>query len=606
MTAPFGRRACEVTESRASGGYRVFSLLDTDGPEPLPGQFYMLATEQHWEECGQRPFLPRAFSVADTDPVESGVRLDFLIEGIGPGTNRLCALEPGERVWVNGPLGNSFSAPNELSPGAAGAILVGGGIGIAPLALWRRKLSERNVAARVLLGFRDEAHSGGLDDLFRCCEVGLASDDGHVGHRGYVTDLLLAMLEGDDARSAAVYACGPPPMLDAVAALCSSHEVPCELAMESPMGCGFGACFGCAIPTAGGGYARLCVDGPVARGLREGGGVHPRSGVLFFAPVANTSADNASGEKPSKRVDTPALPPTGTAAVEFCGLELRHPVINASGTFDAIAARRVYGDELLRDFPFSAFVSKTITLEPRAGNEPQRIWETPAGMINSIGLPNKGLEGFLGEDLPQLAELPVPLIVSAMATGHEDFKRMVAALDERDEVGALELNVSCPNVHSGLIVGEQPEETVSLLEALRPLTRKPLIVKLTPNVADPAAVAVAAEEGGADAVSLINTLKASAIDPVSRQPGVAAGHGGLSGPAIRPVAVGQARAVASAVAIPVVGMGGVCSGDDAFEMIAAGATLVAVGTESFRDPRAGSRIAAELSERYSQLRPAST
>ena len=176
-------------------------------------------------------------------------------------------------------------------------------------------------------------------------------------------------------------------------------------------------------------------------------------------------------------------------------MELRHPVINASGTFDAIAARRVYGDALLEDFPFSAFVSKTITLEPRAGNEPQRIWETPAGMINSIGLPNKGLEGFLAEDLPQLAELPVPLIVSVMATGHEDFKRMVAALDERDEVAAIELNVSCPNVHSGLIVGEQPAETVALLEALRPLTQKPLIVKLTPNVADPAAVAVAAEEG---------------------------------------------------------------------------------------------------------------
>jgi dihydroorotate dehydrogenase (NAD+) catalytic subunit len=257
----------------------------------------------------------------------------------------------------------------------------------------------------------------------------------------------------------------------------------------------------------------------------------------------------------------------------------------------------VYGDELLEDLPFSAFVSKTITLEPRAGNEPQRIWETPAGMINSIGLPNKGLDGFLAEDLPQLAELPAPLMVSVMATGHEDFKRMVGALAEREEVSAIELNVSCPNVHSGLIVGEQPAETAALLEALRPLTQKPLIVKLTPNVADPAAVAVAAEEGGADAVSLINTLKASAFDPASGEPGIAAGHGGLSGPAVRPVAVAQVRTVASAVSLPIVGMGGVCSGDDAFEMLAAGATLVAVGTESFRDPRAGSRIAAELSER---------
>ncbi len=290
--------------------------------------------------------------------------------------------------------------------------------------------------------------------------------------------------------------------------------------------------------------------------------------------------------------------------VEFCGIELANRVINASGTFDAIAARRVYGDALLEEFPFSAFVSKTITLESRPGNEPQRIWETPAGMINSIGLPNKGLEGFLAHDLPEMAELPVPLIVSVMATGHEDFGRMVSALDECDEVAAFELNVSCPNVHSGLIVGEQPGETAALLEALRPLTAKPLIVKLTPNVADPAAVAVGAEEGGADAVSLINTLKASAIDPVSGLAGIAAGHGGLSGPAIRPIAVGQVRAVASAVQLPIIGMGGVSSGADALEMIAAGATLVAVGTENFRDPRAGSRIAAELSEQSARVGPA--
>jgi dihydroorotate dehydrogenase (NAD+) catalytic subunit len=281
---------------------------------------------------------------------------------------------------------------------------------------------------------------------------------------------------------------------------------------------------------------------------------------------------------------------------ELCGIELAHPVINASGTFDAIAARRVYGDALLEDFPFSAFVSKTITPEPRAGNEPQRIWETPAGMINSIGLPNKGLEGFLVEDLPQLAELPVSLIVSAMATDRELFARLVGGVAERDEVAAIELNVSCPNVHSGLIVGEQPSETMALLEALRPLTTKPLIVKLTPNVANPADVAIAAEEGGADAVSLINTLKASAIDPASGEPGIAAGHGGLSGPAVRPVAVAQVRAVAAAVSIPIVGMGGISSGADALEMLTAGARLVAVGTESFRDPGAGKRVASELAD----------
>ncbi len=266
MTAPLGRRLCEVVENRESGGYRVVSLRDELGPMPEPGQFYMLAAEHHWEERGGRPFLPRALSVADAAPTPSAVGLDFLLEAVGPGTERICGLVPGERVWVNGPLGAPFSTPRELAPGAAGAILVGGGIGIAPLALLRRRLSDRGVPAQILLGFRDRAHSGGLDDLFSNCQIGLASDDGHLGERGRVTDLLAAMLAGDDATSAAVYACGPPPMLDAVAELCAAREVACELAMESPMACGFGACFGCAVPKPDGGYLRLCVDGPVLRG----------------------------------------------------------------------------------------------------------------------------------------------------------------------------------------------------------------------------------------------------------------------------------------------------------------------------------------------------
>jgi dihydroorotate dehydrogenase (NAD+) catalytic subunit len=279
---------------------------------------------------------------------------------------------------------------------------------------------------------------------------------------------------------------------------------------------------------------------------------------------------------------------------ELCGIELAHPVINASGTYDAIAARKVFGDALLDGFPFAAFVSKTITPEPRAGNAPRRIWETPSGMINSIGLPNKGLEAFLAEDLPQLRELPVPLIVSVMATTREEFARCVERIARRREVAAIELNVSCPNVHSGLIVGENPAETEALLEALRPLGEKPLIVKLTPNVADPAAVAAGAERGGADAISLINTLKGTAIDPATGAPALGNGYGGLSGPAVRPVALEQVRSVRAAVALPIVGMGGVSTGADAAEFLALGTSAVAVGTENFRDPRAGSRIALEL------------
>jgi len=277
----------------------------------------------------------------------------------------------------------------------------------------------------------------------------------------------------------------------------------------------------------------------------------------------------------------------------LCGIELAHPIINASGTFDAIAARRAFGGEVLERLPFSAYVSKTITPAARAGNPPPRLWEEPAGMVNSIGLPNKGLEGFLDADLPALAELPVPLIVSVMATSAEQFAPLVEAVAGREEVAGLELNVSCPNVHSGLIVGEDPNETVALLDRLRPLTAKPLIVKLTPNVADPATIAIAAEEAGADAVSLINTIKA-APRLIDGSPWLGAGSGGLSGPAVRTIALKQVADVASAVAIPVIGMGGIEHGEHAAALLGAGAGVVAVGTASFRDPLAAARIRREL------------
>jgi len=281
----------------------------------------------------------------------------------------------------------------------------------------------------------------------------------------------------------------------------------------------------------------------------------------------------------------------------FCGLELAHPVINGSGTFDAIAARRAFGDALDAAFPFSAFVSKTITLAPREGNPPPRLWEAAGGMLNSIGLPNKGLEGYLAEDLPELARLPVPLITNVMGSTVEEVTALVEPLGEREEVAAIELNVSCPNVRTGLDLGADPAELGRLLRAVRPLTATPLIVKLTPNTADVASVAAAAEEAGADAVALINTLRAMAMRPGrGARPWLGARTGGLSGPAVRPVALAQVAAVAARVDVPVVGMGGVTSGRDALDLLDAGATLVAVGTESFRDPAAGSRIASELRE----------
>jgi dihydroorotate dehydrogenase (NAD+) catalytic subunit len=280
--------------------------------------------------------------------------------------------------------------------------------------------------------------------------------------------------------------------------------------------------------------------------------------------------------------------------IAFCGIELAHPIINASGTFDAIAARRAFGDALETDFPFAAFVSKTVTLEPRQGNPPPRLWEVPAGLINSIGLPNKGLDGYLAHDLPELARLQVPLIVNVMGFSRDEVAALVSAFAARDEVAALELNVSCPNVETGMVMGADPDEVARLLRVVRPLTAKPLIVKLTPNASDVPSVALAAQDAGADAVSLINTLRGMALHPRTGEPWLGGTTGGVSGPAVRAVALAQVHSVCAAIRIPVVAMGGVTSGREALELMRVGATLVAVGTESFRDPAAGTRIASEL------------
>jgi dihydroorotate dehydrogenase (NAD+) catalytic subunit len=282
--------------------------------------------------------------------------------------------------------------------------------------------------------------------------------------------------------------------------------------------------------------------------------------------------------------------------VSFCGLELEHPIINASGTFDALAAQRAFGEELTQRFPFAAFVSKTVTVQPRGGNPPPRLWELPGGLMNSIGLPNRGIARFLRDDLVQLDALPVPVVVNVMGFSRAEVAQLVSACADRPEIAAIELNVSCPNVETGMVMGADPLELHALITEVRPLTDKPLVAKLSPNAGDLVAVARAAVDAGADALSLINTLRGMALDPAGGRPWLGGGTGGVSGPSVRAVALAQVYAVAQAVDIPVVGMGGVARGRDALDLLRAGATLVAVGTESFRDPAAGLRIAAELEQ----------
>jgi dihydroorotate dehydrogenase electron transfer subunit len=241
--APLGRRLCPVVAHARHGAYTVISVLD-EGPAPDPGQFYMLAAGERWGGgADERPFLPRAFSVLRRH--EDGT-LDFLLEDVGPGTRRLCELRAGDGLWLLGPLGIGFRRPEV----GRRALLVGGGVGIAPLAIW-----QDVIGAPAILGFRDAAHARGAA-LLRDARV--ATDDGSVGFHGLVTELLREEL----GAGSTVYACGPPPMLEAVRALCEAEGVPAQLALESGMACGFGACFGCVVATRNG-YVRLCVDGPV-------------------------------------------------------------------------------------------------------------------------------------------------------------------------------------------------------------------------------------------------------------------------------------------------------------------------------------------------------
>ena len=257
--APPERRVAVVSGVERLGAYHLVTAHDASGPrEPQPGQFYMLATEECWGGGdGERPYLPRAFSYARAHVEPDGVSLGFLLEIVGPGTERLATLAPDGGLALVGPLGIGFRPP----PEGARPVLVGGGIGVAPLLCLQEELDDPTV----LLGFRSAAHAQAAA-LFSG-DPNVVTDDGSVGRQALVTEMLAAELDADADAEAAVFACGPPAMLEAVRALCAGRGVPAQLALESGMACGFGACFGCVVPTTDG-YLRLCVDGPVLDGDR--------------------------------------------------------------------------------------------------------------------------------------------------------------------------------------------------------------------------------------------------------------------------------------------------------------------------------------------------
>lgn len=275
----------------------------------------------------------------------------------------------------------------------------------------------------------------------------------------------------------------------------------------------------------------------------------------------------------------------------LCGIHLRNPVIAASGTF-------AYGVEFegITDLEaIGAFVVKGISQKPIEGNPPPRIWESEAGMINSIGLQNIGVQAFIAEKVPALRRIPTPYFVNVFGYAPEDYLEVVRALEDVEGPSGYELNVSCPNTkHGGMFFSSDPCLLGDLVKDVCGIAKRPVIVKLSPNVASIPAIAKAAEDSGASAISLVNTFVALAVDARTRKPRIGAGFGGLSGPAIKPIALRMVYEAAQAVSIPVIGLGGIATGEEAAEFLVAGAQAVEVGTATFWDPDAVARIAREL------------
>jgi dihydroorotate dehydrogenase (NAD+) catalytic subunit len=282
----------------------------------------------------------------------------------------------------------------------------------------------------------------------------------------------------------------------------------------------------------------------------------------------------------------PAAPPTIELAVRLGPLALPNPILVASGTFGY--AREMAG--LVDLSRLGGILPKTITQEPRAGNAPWRTIETASGMLNSIGLDNDGIEAFVAHHLPYLAGLGVPIIVSIAGRTHDEFVAMTRRLGGLGGIAALELNISCPNVSGGVDFGTDPAMCERLVVDCRAATQTPIIAKLTPNVTSIPVMARAAEAGGADAISLINTCLGMAIDWRRRRPLLGNGMGGLSGPAIKPIALRAVYQAAQAVKTPIIGIGGIATVDDVMEFLVAGATAVQLGTVNFYNPRASIEV----------------
>ena len=524
---------------------------------PAAGQFYMLRAKKSSVQL-DRPISVYHSSEKETDGKRI-VTVEYMILEKGTGTKELCSLDSGDSVECIGPLGNTFGGDNISSAVCGSICIIGGGIGVAPVANFASTLEPESYDFYACF----KSGTYGLENV-KAKNLVITTDDGSAGIKG----MLPCAIDAEKIKALGykkIFACGPTPMLVYIQKICKEAGIKCYLSMENRMACGVGACLGCTIKTTEG-NKRVCKDGPVFDG-----------DILIFEkgdPVRKGNDGDSENE--------PDL------SVTIKGVKFRNPVIAASGTFGFGQNYRGLADVNR----LGGISSKGMTLNGQPGNEGQRLVETPAGLINSIGLENPGVKHFIQYELPEMLKLK-PVAIANLA-GHtlEEYVEG-AALLEKSDVPVIELNISCPNVKAGgMAFGTVPETAAGVVGAVRKATSKPLIVKLSPNAPDVVGVALACIEAGADALSLINTVQAMAINIETGKPVFKNIRAGLCGPAVKPLALRIVYDVCEAIKklpeekrVPVIGIGGISCWQDAVEFIMAGASAVQVGTATFSNPK---------------------
>lgn len=527
-----------------------------------PAQFVNLFTHDDFM------LMPRPFGVSEVD----GDEVSVIFAVVGHGTEQLAGLQAGDTVDVLGPLGRGFNLKED-----ANYILVGGGLGVPPLIYAAQKLAEHDASfATAVFGYRNDHFAE--EYVSRYADWSWSIDDAE----GNVVDLLNKLEQGDDLkaydRKPIILSCGPLPMMKAVADWAAERGIPAQLSMEQRMGCGYGTCVLCTIDTVDG-RLKVCSDGPVFTREQLGWGKW------------TMSANNQSAQGGDNHINL-YEPHVWKHHTKVAGLEWKNPVGTASGTFQYAAVRWFYDVSQL-----GAVCTKGASPVPWEGNPSPRTAESPAANINAVGLQNPGIDHYLAEDLPKLKAAGAFVISNVAGHCDDDYAAVVEKLADSD-ADMLEINVSCPNVSAGgMSVGTDPVALANLMDRLRPMTDKPMIVKLTPNVTDITVPARAAVEHGADALSMINTLKGMRINIRTGKPIIANVTGGVSGPAVLPVGLAAVYRVRTALPeIPIIGLGGIDSGEKALEYLYAGANAVEVGAAALFDPVAPLRVARELDD----------